>query len=300
MKKNILGGFVLMMYSLVLAAPRANITIRVVDEAGIPIQGANASIHFEMYPDRVKSFKGLTDTNGLFSAQEETDTNVSEVAEKEGYYKSSETHFFKALNKIKTRYEPWDEVRTLTMRKIIDPKEGKKAGFKGLIPKENEALGFDMVVGDWVVPYGKGLISDFSFTYSFDAEGKIASYILCFPNAGEGLIERPRDTKEQSIFRWPHQAPLDGYQSAWKKKQTYASGDASKLKDYVELPRQASDIQYIFRIRIQYDAQGNLISAYYGKIKGAVMIWNGELRFSYWLNTDPISRSLESTDPYSP
>jgi hypothetical protein len=302
MKTYTLVGLMVLMCSGVIAAPRANITIRVVDEAGIPIQGANAAIYFEMYRDNIKSFKGLTDTNGLFSAQDETDTNVSEVAEKEGYYKSSETHFFRALNKDQTRYEPWDDVRTLTLRKIIDPKEGKKAGTRGTVPKLDEPLGFDILAGDWVNPYGQGVVSDFVFTCSNNTEENIASYTLTFPNEGDGVIEYPRDKKGQSIFRWPYKAPLDGYLSVLKNKEIYAfDKNTTIMSDYKTLPQEPSDIIYVFRIRTKYNADGNIVSAFYGKIFGAIEInWNNRLRFGYWLNTDPTSRSLESTDPYSP
>jgi len=159
----------------VFALPVAKINLRVVDEAGNPIQGANAAIHFDVFRER-KVFEGVTDSNGLFCAQAETQLCITELAKKEGYY--------------------------------------------------------------------------------------------------------------QALF---------------KRKQTYASGDPDKLPDYKELPRETAGLQYIFRIRTQYDAQGNIISAYYGKIRGAIqMTWDKEFMFGYWLNTDPTSRSLESTHPYSP
>lgn len=301
MEKRVMCGLVLVMCSGVMAAPRANITIRVVDETGTPVEGASTSINFEMYPDQVKSFKGLTDTNGLFSAQEETDTNVSEVAEKDGYYKSSETHFFKALSSDQTRYEPWDEVRTLVLRKIIDPKEGKKRGIGGAIPKLDEAIGADLMIGDWVAPFGKGVVSDLVFTCSNDTTNKVAFFVMSFPNAGDGIIEFPRNKKGQSIFWWPHQAPLDGYLNKMMKKQSYSGGTPVPMQDYEELPRESLDVQCIFRIRTKYDANGEIVSAYYGKIKGVPGItWNNRVGFGYWLNTDRHSRSLESTDPYSP
>ena len=60
-------------------------------------------------------------------------------------------------------------------------------------------------------------------------------------------------------------------------------------------------MNHIFRIRTQYDDEGNITSAYYGKMKGYMRIdRRSGLGFSYWLNTDLMSRSLESTYKYEP
>jgi hypothetical protein len=285
----------------IFALPVAKINLRVVDEAGNPIQGAQTAIHFDVYRDK-KIFEGVTDSNGLFCAQAETQLCVTELAEKEGYYKSRETPYLKAVNADQTRYEPWGGVHTMTLRKIVDPKEGKIVFRDGIVPKLGQPLGFDIEVGDWVSPYGQGTTSDFILICSNDTTNMVASYCLTFPNKGDGIIECPRDEKEQSVFRWPHQAPLDGYVAVVKKKMTYTiNKDPNKLPDYGEISKDTSGIRYIFRIRARYDAQGNITSAYYGKIGGVIMIYrNNELTFGYWLNTDPTSRSLESTNPYSP
>jgi hypothetical protein len=304
MRKRVMCGVVLVICSGVIAAPRANITIRVVDEAGTPIQGASTSIHFEMYPDRVKSFEGLTDTNGLFSAQEETDINVTEIAEKDGYYKSSETHFFKALSADQTRYEPWDEIRTLVLRKIIEPKEGllgsTRIGAASWleIPAYEQDVGLDVLESDWVAPYGKGKTADFVFTFSKDTEQKTLSYVLTFSNTGDGIMEYSFNRGNRSLFKWPHKAPLDGYASTLERMTGY-----DRSRAVIPAEKKMREVHYMFRVRTKFDNEGNIKSALYGKIAGEIELSakpKDELRFGYWLNTDPISRSLESTNPYSP
>jgi len=295
--KKILMIVCLMIAAKGMAASLSTVELKIVDEAGAPIAGVEAVIIFNG-EERTK-YEGVTGTNGLFSAQGKIPALVGYGGQKEGYYRSTENFKF-----LPDRNAPGSRIekRTLTMRKIIEPKEGKKAGTRGVVPKLDEPLGFDILAGDWVSPYGKGVVADFVFTCANDTTNQMASYVLTFPNTGDGIIEYPRDKKGQSIFRWPYKAPLDGYLSVLKNKEIYAfDKNTTIMSDYKTLPQEPSDIQYIFRIRTKYDSDGNIVSAFYGKISGAIEInWNNRLRFSYWLNTDPASRSLESTNPMFP
>ena len=76
----------------------------------------------------------------------------------------------------------------------------------------------------------------------------------------------------------------------------------NRLPDYGEFQDYDSSmrdpVNYIFRIRTQYDNEGNIKSAYYGRIKGDIINMRANRRemLNYWINTDPTSRSLESID----
>ena len=63
------------------------------------------------------------------------------------------------------------------------------------LPVFEKAVGFDLMVGDWVAPYGKGINTDIFFTGHFDkhTEGE-SNYTLTvsFPNSGDGLQEFQR------------------------------------------------------------------------------------------------------------
>lgn len=301
---------VLLTSTYVLALPEAQVTAKVVDETGRPIQNVKVSFTFNMYQEE-NTYQGMTDTNGLFSAQGETGPHIHILAEKEGYYHSTRNYYM-VSNEDRTRYDPWGGVQSLTLRKIIDLKDGKTGGagkFDHRI-KENWSLfgqqvGFDYVVGDWVKPHGEGIVSDFLVTATYNEDKKFYAYSVHFTGKGNGISELPITnvvTDCWSEFSWPHKAPLDGYVNIVKKKSTSSGGDSSELFDFDEIPRKEhSKMNHIFRIRTQYDEDGNITSAYYGKMKGYMRIHpRSGLRFSYWLNTDPESRSLESTYKYRP
>lgn len=287
--------------------PVAKVTAKVVDEAGVPIKDAKVSFVFNMYQDEEATHTGTTDTNGVFTIEGETTMHIYVAAEKEGYYKSGENYYFKERNEAGTRYEPWGVEQTLTLRSIIDPKEGKSASTRlsvaswAEIPTYDKPVGFDLLKSDWVAPYGKGEIADFIFTFSKDTDKKTMSYVLTFSSEGDGIVEYPFDKNGQSTFRWPYEAPIDGYLASMKRSLIYERSSAV-ITDEEEM-KEDTQINYIFRVRTKYDKQGNLESALYGKIAGELGMWprpRNELRFEYWLNTDPHSRSLESMDPNSP
>lgn len=285
------------------ALPIAKQTVHVVDEKGDLVTGAMVSMTFEpVYGGRLVKKNGVTDTNGLFFAQGESVPHVPFSVVKDGYYESQGHHVFVSLNEDKSHYEPWGYTNTVTLRKVQDPKQGKKWGYRGKIPELNEAIGFDLLIGDWVSPYGKGKVKDFIFTCSNNTTNQVASYILTFSNPEDGIIEYPRDKVKQSTFRWPHTAPLTGYSEALKGKEFYGSTkNLDYLPDHKLVPQILSDIGYIFRIRTECDKDGNPIFGYYGRINSAIGTgWDDVIGFSYWINTDPHSRSLENTDATSP
>lgn len=283
-----------------MAASLSTVELKIVDETGAPIKGVRALI--EIDGEDYKKYEGVTGTNGLFSAQGKIPALVGYDGQKEGYYRSLENFYFLP---DKSRPGSRIEKRTLTMRKIIDPKEGKRGSTRSgsswlEIPAYDKAIGFDLLESDWVAPYGKGKDADFVFTFSKDTTNKTLSYVLTFSNDGDGIMEYPFKNI-QSVFRWPHNAPLDGYNTSLKKYLIYESSPA--VLSSKEEMKMNTEINYIFRVRTQYDATGNIASALYGKISGELGMWpvkRDVLKFGYWLNTDPTSRSLESTHPTSP
>ncbi|QBG48705.1 hypothetical protein EGM51_15320 [Verrucomicrobia bacterium S94] len=301
MKNILLLSVCFCLSSCGLATPEGFVKIAVVDEDGQRIEGCHITVSFEKEGKYIRK-TGFSQTNAFFEAQASADLpRCTVIINKDGYYESRQTKMFTGRDRTKNRYEPWGEVRTLVLRKIIDPNDGIKGGVNDRIPKMDTPLGFDLMENDWVAPFGKGVNSDFFITCSYDDEGKVASYSLLFPNKGDGVFTYHRKKGIQSTFIWPHKAPANGYLQMLKAKRTYASGDKTKLPDFIELPREASALPYIFRIRTEYDDEGNIISAYYGKMRSAVQVnWNKTVQFGYWLNDDSQSRSLESTHPTSP
>lgn len=284
-------------------APSTNITVRIVDEAGGKIPQVATTIVVNGQAGRNK-YEKVTDTNGLCSVMDRIPARISIGAQKEGYYKSLDDFYFIPDNG-KSGIEPWGG-RTIILREIIEPKIGKNGSTRSgkswiEIPAFNISVGFDILESDWVAPYGNGKVADFVFTFSKNTEQRVFSYVLTFSNERDGIAECQFSKVWQSVFQWPYKAPLDGYASVMERMTGFNRSKASISPE--KKIRKQNAVNYIFRIRTELDDEGNIKSALYGKISGEIALSTkpkDELRFSYWLNTDPLSRSLESTDPYLP
>jgi hypothetical protein len=259
-----------------------------VDETGQPVPGADVTIGYYVAPPTNQSIalatkRGKTDTNGLFAASERSrSVDLLFGAVKEGYYKTDLAYELGAPY----QYDPvkWSPVITLVLKGVINPIPMYAKGIDKGPPVSNEPVGFDLTVGDWTAPHGKGQARDIIFNKNYslkstsDYESKLT---LSFPNPGDGIQEFQRDALGQgSDLRSPHDAPVDGYRSQLLRETSAHPGQPSKF-DYDEKRI------YFFRVRTVMDDEGNVKSALYGKIYGDFM------QFRYYLNPTPNSRNIE-------
>jgi hypothetical protein len=275
-------------------APQWQVTVRVIDEDGLPIVGANvaASYYIPPPPNATEAGSrktGITDTNGLVTLSAHSGPFVGCEADKAGYYSTSGLKFSFA-SQVEDKWQPWNPTRTLLLKKVGQPIAMYAKKEEAKMPKENEPVGFDLMAGDWVAPYGIGKTADVFFTVhrkitspqEFDADLK-----LTFPNTGDGAAIVPPipDTGSPSLM--PHSAAETGYQSAltWS------------YHNFTETSEPASG--YFFRVRTVLDENGNVKSALYGKIQGDVRFYVGTkapragIGFQYYLNPTPNSRNVE-------
>lgn len=161
----------------------------------------------------------------------------------------------------------------------------------------NVTMAFDVVVGDWLPPLGGGNVSDISFVFNEDVLGwKVAegysvsisklykmNLLVSFLGKGNGIVEIPVDNRAGIKIR---NAPLEGYSSNLSRWKGWLGGGATTDCD--------KDRCYVFRIRTEYDDEGNFKSALYGKIYGDFDMLDIEgVRFLYYLNPTPNDRNLE-------
>ena len=160
------------------------------------------------------------------------------------------------------------------------------------VPALDTPIGYDLEIGDWVAPYGKGAISDFVFKFKVrfvKNDDWDASYTLTFSNEHDGIQEWIIPKGNQSVFFWPYEAPEDGYKKEIKWSAFYHPGGWSGVSksDYKE------DRKYIFRVRTKVDDKGNIKEAKHGKINGDIALsFGGYTGFVYYFNPTG-SRSLE-------
>ncbi len=269
------------------------VSLKVVDEDGQSVTNAQAWIAYGIPPSEHQTndwdkIEGLTDNNGAFTAthQDTGSYSLGIHIRKVGYYPTDYVYDLGPSYK----QELWNPSLTMTLKKIGKPipMYAKKQEIK--VPKENEPIGFDLMAGDWIAPYGIGKTADLFFTVhrkivspqEFDADLK-----LTFPNPGDGIAVVPVIPDTGSPLKMPYSASESGYESdrIWR------------YHNFSESPEPA--FGYFFRVRTVLDENGNVKSALYGKIHGDIRFYVGTkapragIGFNYYLNPTPNSRNME-------
>ena len=282
----------------------AKVTARVTDETGLPISSATAVVGFaktippgEGWGTRPYAVEGLTDTNGIFTAQGEGEPSVSCSAKKDGYYPTWGDTMYPFTNVVFGRWQPWNPTYTVILRKIGNrlPMYAKRVPIESEIPVADEPVGYDLMIGDWVAPHGKGQTGDLVFT----VKRRVANWkdfethlSLTFSNPSDGIQTVQDAGPKGSTFRLPRAASETSYQLVWTNSIGYIPG-----KGYFQT--QPKDcVGYFFRVRTVVDDKGKLVRALYGKIKGPIEFdardsKTAHIAFTYYLNPTPNDRNVE-------
>lgn len=254
----------------------AELAFKVIDEDGNPLNKVR------VYADHEES-KMLSDENGLTKIKVKKALSIYTGARKEGYYYSKGP-----------RVGPYDEnfdknqLHVIVLKNIKNPipmiaKNNYIDLDKFKIPALNIQVGYDLEKGEWVAPYGKGVISDFIFHQDENGGDQYKFYrkiAVSFSNEKDGLIPFIVPQYPRSDFVSDHEAPTEGYQNEWVQT-SYREFGGPYISD-------ADDYRnYYFRVRTETDKEGNIESAYYGKIYGDFM------RNIYYFNPTPNDRNVE-------
>lgn len=206
------------------------ITIHAVDDIDVPIEGA--LVKWTWYGQENNSpinAIGTTDKNG--DAVQVVKGAPCLIISKDGYYSNGiseddekyvyKSPFFLASQppvsvKLKRKLHP----APMIIRNL-DATTGR-------LPIIGMPCGYDMIIGDWVPPYGKGAVSDFIVTLKFDVRKHFdLDYRgeIVFPNTGDGVILFPVKLRfRYSELRLPPEAPEDGYQGTLIWNVIFGSG----------------------------------------------------------------------------
>ena len=256
-------------------------TLKAVDETGQPVVGAKIQVGYDMSTNIIA---GLTDTNGRFIASHTSrSVDLGFYAEKPSYYP------FRMQYHMGFFYKPeiWNPVQTVVLKRIIRPVPMYAKQLRTHVPDLDKPIGYDLTVGDWIAPYGRGNQGDILFTAHFDKPNNDESdftLTIGFPNQKDGIQEFSVPAyylgSQGSELRSAEEAPADGYQPEWVQTDNRKAGQPVKTNR--DLNR-----NYYFRVRTKMDDRGNIVSAHYGKIYGDFM------QFTYYLNPTPNSRNVE-------
>jgi hypothetical protein len=283
--------------------PWSNPQIKIVDHEGKPVEGAITRIGFAA-PPRPPQFEGdliitkITDSEGSSSARERTGPSIGVRVSKDGYYPSSEGYRY-PMKQLESRPEKWTpyapEIQ-IVLKPVLNPIPLYVKRVETKIPADDVALGFDLQVGDWVTPHGKGIKSDLLFHSSRDItspEDFDATLTLSFPNDGDGIILLETPSRDVSELRMPYHAPDSGY----KPSHTWShSREPGKMIDGTPPTIRQN---YFIRVRTVTGSNGSIESAHYVKVHGDIDMYVGTkapkagLGFTYYFNPSPNDTNLE-------
>jgi hypothetical protein len=271
-------------------APKWQATLKIVDDDGHPVPKAETWVSYYIAPPPGETsawakITGLTDTNGLFTASHRGWSEALGFhVQKDGYYPTSMKYELGFPEQYSV--QKWNPSLTLILKKIGQPIPMYAKWVNLGIPVIGKPVGFDLAVGDWIAPHGKGKTTDMLFTAQLDQRAELDfdyKLTVSFPNSGDGIQEfkvpsLPVD--QGSSLRSPHEAPAEGYLPQWIQTRV-------RKPRKPEVTNRDLNRNFFFRVRTVLDEKGNIKSACYGKIYGDFM------NFRYFLNPEPNSRNVE-------
>ena len=250
------------------------IEVLVVDELDNPVPNAAVKAVFALPASlnpwdghKQEVVSGVTDTNGLFGGAHRGFSRVGVVVYKEGFYDSQLYHTFAQRKAGEPRGE--EATVKVQLRKIGNPVPMYARRLRMLpLPATNIVVAYDLLMGDWVQPHGKGRESDISFDFVriCHTDGSYRAVMtLITPRTGDGFAAIPQsEYAAQSDLRMPRQAPMDGYIS---KIVLESLGKPGKPVQFIN---SLAVTNYFLRIRSVLDEKGRVKQAMYGKIAGPI------------------------------
>src|SRR5688572_30536869 len=146
--------------------PEAKISIKVIEEGRTPVTNAEVGIGFEVmstkyFGNETVPVSGKTNLAGEFTGSALGDRSLGFTVKKSGYYPTTGTYSFKEA--VANKWQPWNPTLEVVLRRIGSPAPMYARRLRAEIPVVDEPIGFDLVLSDWVAPYGKGTTADFVF-----------------------------------------------------------------------------------------------------------------------------------------
>ena len=278
--------------------------VRVLDEEGAPITNATVRTGFYTAEDRAdgagetvhETRVEVTDTNGLCSFSGRCYGRAGFGVSAGGYYDHGMSLAFS--KDMAGNLEPRGCVYEVRLRELVDPVSMYARRLVNVsLPAYNVPVGYDMVKGDWVSPYGVGERPDFILQLDCEfgeglpdgGQSFDASFTIRFSNESDGIQEIREQLRGGSLFHLPRYAPLDGYTNKWVHGAYEHKGVYSNT--------QREDQSFIFRVRTETSQDGRITNALYGKIRGPVTYevrrQGARVCMKYYLNPTPNDRNLE-------
>ncbi len=281
-----------------LIDPRvAGIQVRVVDDRGCPVDQASVGLGVTG-SGKEGVARGQTDTNGFFRARLRMVGSLYLRVEKPGHYRTAGELW---RGPVEGEKVPPTNLCTVVLKRVLGPVPMIKREVSLILPAMDAPCGFDLQAGDWVAPRGKGTVADcwiLGWKNVTDAVNWDLRCQIGFTNAN-GVVGFRAPGRASLVLKsdliQPQTAPAEGYARFYEFKHSFHTGQGSSESA-------GADDHLVFRVRAETNEEGRVVSALAGWIEGAPRLdgrntetmWMG---FTYHLNPDPASRSLEPKRP---
>lgn len=288
-------------YELSVNGALAKVNLHVVDQDGAAVHGAKiwGGFSANFSKDSVL-VEGVTNTNGEFVAQGKCNEFLRVDVTKEGYYQTEvKINFWHSKETpivVGGKWQPYGETRTVVLKKIRNPirLRDPEAGYRYRYPESGKWVGFDLVRGDWVSPLGIGECTDMLIRYVHEPrpDGYFKSLDISFTNspyAGAYVMNKDSFSEMDSVY----EADTNG---------EYVGNLRYEFERTVDGNHVISELgfgQYlVFRVRTKVDECGNLTSAHYGRIMGALQYLEkaGMVLGPVFFNPTPNDTNLEDAE----
>ena len=310
--KNILGVILAVMLVSMLVSvahssvvAKVNLVLTVVDDEGKPVDDALVRGSGWIPGGRDDIFKDTTDSKGQMTIKFNAAVDYGFDIVKEGYYRSY-MHYYLTDGtgpKIEDGYwQPNPIQETVVLKRVRNPVPMYVKAVNEKVPVYGQAVGYDLMAGDWVAPYGKGSVADFIFNVTGEYnsyDDRATRMTVTFSNAKDGIQSfksLPLHNEEPlgSAFWSGYEAPVDGYESVYEYERILKYEKAGRKNASPRI-----DLNFYFRVRAQVDGNGNVETAIYGKIYRDFFCYYDhfkneiKVQFWYYLNPDG-TRNMEA------
>ena len=248
-------------------------TIRVGDSTGRPVAEAVVKVGYEQgSTGKVKVYTGVTDPTGNWTVEGYCSRFANYRITKEGYYRTCfEKHLFSRdyadVNRRISdgRWQPWNPTVDVLLKEKRNPTPLFLVESRRFIVPMDKSAGIDLVAGDLIHPFGKGLTADIfihiSPKISSDGHpGRAHELRIAVPYDDGGLISLLQDIDSQ--MKSVYNAPKNGYQQTTTFLRSRDNTGSGSMYDMAI----AQDEYIVFRIRVEKDERGTITKSRYGKI----------------------------------
>lgn len=275
------------------------ICLKVCDDEELPVSNASVRVEFDLLPDPYSVY-GKTDSNGVVMINGKTNGNkIRFFVGKDGYYGARRDMTYVEMGKEHDvehgKWQPYGDEVIIPVKQIKEPvalRSSQNGGYK-YTDAIGKWIGYDLEVGDFVDPIGKGLVADFEVYLDWDGKyfpkcERIGMKIR-FKEPLSGYYSVPLDT--ESELQTPYSAMPN---AVFSQVATYYDRlDGKRLRNKFDKSK-----CWIIRSRCKIDSQGSLVSANYSVARYLGISGSAGLKagFSFWGAFNPLPNDTNLED----